>query len=150
MMSAALAFGESDWRAYALRRCRRAGRAEFQWKQEQAKGTFKPDAPVGQAYVVLAMGKMGAFELNYSSDIDIIVFYERELRRWAAIPSHRPSSSSLTQAARALLQEPTADGYVFRVDLRLRPDPGATQVAISVRGRANYYETRARTGSARR
>ena len=83
-------------------------------------------------YIVLAMGKMGAFELNYSSDIDLIVFYDAA---GAGACRRTPTPAALfvrvTQRLVKLLQERTADGYVFRTDLRLRPDPASTAIAIS-------------------
>ncbi len=97
---------------------------------------------VGSGYIVLAMGKMGAFELNYSSDIDLIVFFDPEA---PAIPTDTEPHSLYIRVTRGLvklLQERTADGYVFRVDLRLRPDPASTQVAISVPAGLDYYEHR--------
>jgi glutamate-ammonia-ligase adenylyltransferase len=92
-------------------------------------------------YVVLAMGKMGAFELNYSSDIDLIVFFDPDAP--ALPPEIEPGSMyvRLTRGLVKLLQERTADGYVFRVDLRLRPDPASTQIAISVPAAIDYYES---------
>ena len=98
------------------------------------------DAGTGSGYVVLAMGKQGAFELNYSSDIDLIVLYDPETAPLA--PSQEPSSFfvRLTRRLVGLLQDVTEDGYVFRVDLRLRPDPRATQIAIAYEAAANYYE----------
>ncbi|MGE0764916.1 MAG: bifunctional [glutamine synthetase] adenylyltransferase/[glutamine synthetase]-adenylyl-L-tyrosine phosphorylase [Hyphomicrobiaceae bacterium] len=92
-------------------------------------------------YMVLAMGKHGAGELNYSSDIDLIVFYEPELARLK--PGLEPSAFfvRMTRDLVKLMQERTADGYVFRTDLRLRPDPGATQVAIASDTALNYYES---------
>jgi glutamate-ammonia-ligase adenylyltransferase len=91
-------------------------------------------------YTVLAMGKQGAFELNYSSDIDLIVLYDAEATSLA--PGTEPATFFVRMTKRlvALLQETTEDGYVFRVDLRLRPDPRATQVAISLEAAAIYYE----------
>ena len=89
----------------------------------------------------LALGKHGAGELNYSSDIDISVFFEP-----SALPVP-PGADPLAQAVRvtralsALLQERTAEGYVFRVDLRLRPDPSSTPVAMPVEAALVYYET---------
>jgi glutamate-ammonia-ligase adenylyltransferase len=91
--------------------------------------------------VVLAMGKHGARELNYSSDVDLIVFFDPESR---AIPEHVDAAQFFIQVTRRLarlLQDRTEDGYVLRVDLRLRPDPGSTAVAISLPAAANYYET---------
>ena len=92
-------------------------------------------------YFVIAMGKLGAFELNYSSDIDIIVFYDAE--RAGLKSGVEPSTFfvRLTRDLVRLLQEQTADGYVFRTDLRLRPDPGATQIALSVEAGLTYYES---------
>ena len=95
-----------------------------------------PEADCG--LVVLAMGKMGAGELNYSSDIDLIVFYEPSPR---LSPDTEPGAFyvRLTRGLVKLLQERTADGYVFRVDLRLRPDPASTQIAVSSAAALNYY-----------
>ena len=94
----------------------------------------------GSGYVVLAMGKHGAHELNYSSDIDLVVFYDPETA--ALAPGTEPSTFyvKLTQRLASLLQDVTEDGYVLRVDLRLRPDPRATQVAIAIESAATYYE----------
>ncbi len=101
-----------------------------------------PDAPeTGSGYVVLGMGKLGANELNYSSDIDLIVLFDGEV-----VPA--PDKSELQQhfvrMTRALVKsmdERTGEGYVFRTDLRLRPDPGATPVAISTMAAETYYES---------
>ena len=90
---------------------------------------------------VIAMGKHGAFELNYSSDIDISVFYEPAALPAAPGVEAQALAIQLTQALARLLQERTADGYVFRVDLRLRPDPSATPVAAPVDAALEYYES---------
>jgi glutamate-ammonia-ligase adenylyltransferase len=95
--------------------------------------------------VVLAMGKQGAFELNYSSDIDLIVLFDKD--RLAAAQARDPQELA-TKLARGLvrvLQEPTGEGYVFRVDLRLRPDPGATPPAINLAAGLRYYESLGQT-----
>jgi len=92
-------------------------------------------------YIVLAMGKMGAFELNYSSDIDLIILYDSAA---PALPKDAEPSTlfvRVTQRLVKLLQERTADGYVFRTDLRLRPDPASTAIAISTAAAAAYYES---------
>ncbi len=94
----------------------------------------------GSGYVVLAMGKMGAHELNYSSDIDLIVLYDPAA---AALPPDAEAGAifiRLTRDLIRLLQQRTADGYVFRVDVRLRPDPASTQIAISLPAALDYYE----------
>jgi len=101
-----------------------------------------PDDPeAGSGYIVVAMGKMGAFELNYSSDIDLIVFYDKDS---AALPDGAepaPVFVRVTQRLVKLLQERTGDGYVFRTDLRLRPDPASTAIAISTAAALSYYES---------
>src|SRR6476620_11421957 len=101
----------------------------------------KTKTQAGSGYIVLAMGKMGAFELNYSSDIDLIVLYDPAA---PALPADAEPSMlyvRLTQRLVKLLQERTADGYVFRTDLRLRPDPASTAVAISKAAALSYYES---------
>ena len=90
---------------------------------------------------VIAMGKHGAFELNYSSDIDISVFYEPDALPVAEGVEPQAAAVQLTQRVAQLLQERTGEGYVFRVDLRLRPDPSATPVAMPVDAALEYYET---------
>ena len=96
----------------------------------------------GSGYVVLAMGKMGGYELNFSSDIDLMVFFDRAAP--ALVPDIEPTPFfvQLTRGLVKLLQERTDDGYVFRVDLRLRPDPSSTQIAISTEAALDYYESR--------
>ena len=90
---------------------------------------------------MLALGKQGARELNYSSDIDLIVLYDPAA---ASIPPGTepgPLFARLTRSLARLLQERTSDGYVLRVDLRLRPDPASTPVALSTLSAYDYYET---------
>ncbi|HEY1710869.1 MAG TPA: bifunctional [glutamine synthetase] adenylyltransferase/[glutamine synthetase]-adenylyl-L-tyrosine phosphorylase [Rhizomicrobium sp.] len=106
-------------------------------------GLREPDPAALEAstgLVVLAMGKYGAFELNYSSDIDLIVFYEASRFPFEKRGDPRPAAVDLVRGLVRLLGEVTGDGYVFRVDLRLRPDAGATQVAISTDAAESYYE----------
>src|SRR5258705_8572536 len=95
----------------------------------------------GTGLIVLAMGKMGAFELNYSSDIDLIVFYDEDRFAFARGGEKRTAAVDLVKGLLKLLAEPTSDGYVFRVDLRLRPDAGATQIAIPTVAAELYYES---------
>ena len=90
---------------------------------------------------VIALGKMGAFELNYSSDIDISVFYEPAALPLAEGVEPDAFAARLTQVMAELLQNRTADGYVFRVDLRLRPDPASTAPAVSIEQALEYYES---------
>jgi [glutamine synthetase] adenylyltransferase / [glutamine synthetase]-adenylyl-L-tyrosine phosphorylase len=98
-----------------------------------------PEARSG--YMVIAMGKHGAFELNYSSDIDLIVFYDAAKSRLRDGLELQTFFVRLTRDLVRLMQERTGDGYVFRTDLRLRPDPGATPVALSTDAALQYYES---------
>ncbi|MQT12298.1 bifunctional [glutamine synthetase] adenylyltransferase/[glutamine synthetase]-adenylyl-L-tyrosine phosphorylase [Segnochrobactrum spirostomi] len=101
-----------------------------------------PERPAEEhGYVVLAMGKHGAFELNYSSDIDLIVMYDAERAGLADPDEAGTFFVRLTRRLVRILQDRTADGYVFRTDLRLRPDPGATPLAISLPAALQYYES---------
>ena len=97
---------------------------------------------IGCGYAVVAMGKMGGYELNYSSDIDLMVFFDHTAPALAPDVEPTPFFVRLTRDLVKLLQERTADGYVFRVDLRLRPDPSSTQIAISTEAAVDYYERR--------
>jgi [glutamine synthetase] adenylyltransferase / [glutamine synthetase]-adenylyl-L-tyrosine phosphorylase len=98
----------------------------------------------GCGLFVLAMGKMGAFELNYSSDIDLIIFFDPERAASTAGLETGPLFVRLSRQLIRLLQHRTEHGYVFRVDVRLRPDPASTQIAISVPAALEYYESRGR------
>ncbi|WP_423968116.1 bifunctional [glutamine synthetase] adenylyltransferase/[glutamine synthetase]-adenylyl-L-tyrosine phosphorylase, partial [Bradyrhizobium sp.] len=118
-------------------------------RQEAARGRLSPSDPErpeqDSGLFVLAMGKMGAGELNYSSDIDLIVFFDPAAPTLARDIEPQPFFVRVTQALARLLQQQTGDGYVFRVDLRLRPDPSSTQVAISTDAALHYYEREGRT-----
>ncbi|SFB64503.1 glutamate-ammonia-ligase adenylyltransferase [Rhizobium sp. NFR07] len=96
----------------------------------------------GSGLIVLGMGKLGGRELNYSSDIDIVVFYDPES---GVLDDPLDASETYGRMMRRLiriLQDRTADGYVFRTDLRLRPDPGSTPLAVSLDAALIYYEGR--------
>ncbi len=92
-------------------------------------------------YILLAMGKLGAGELNYSSDIDLIALFDREKARYTGRRSVQDCFVRITHGLVRLLQDRTADGYVFRVDLRLRPDPASTPPALSLSAAEAYYES---------
>jgi [glutamine synthetase] adenylyltransferase / [glutamine synthetase]-adenylyl-L-tyrosine phosphorylase len=113
---------------------------------EAARKAGMPETPpesleANSGLIVLAMGKHGAFELNYSSDIDLVVFYEEEKFPFHRSGDKRGAAVEIVKGLVKLLAETTADGYVFRVDLRLRPDAGATQIAISTESAELYYES---------
>jgi len=99
------------------------------------------ELPARSGLAILAMGKHGGRELNYSSDIDLVAFYEPSRLALAKTISENRFFVTLVQDLVSVLQTPTEDGHVFRVDLRLRPDPGATQIAISMPAAVLYYET---------
>lgn len=101
-----------------------------------------PDKPEeNSGLIVLAMGKHGANELNYSSDIDLIVLYDPMIAPMAGGAEAPVEFVRLTRRLVKIMQDRTADGYVFRTDLRLRPDPGATPLAMSVPAALVYYES---------
>lgn len=113
----------------------------FALDEARRQGKWLGGGPADCGLALLAMGKYGAHELNYSSDIDLIALYEPEA---GGLPEGGEPSVFWVRIVRqivALLQERTADGYVFRVDLRLRPDPGATAVALSLPAALLYYES---------
>jgi glutamate-ammonia-ligase adenylyltransferase len=124
--------------AHALRA--RMASGELAW-------TLGPGAPATPAlgrdagYIVLGMGKLGGRDLNYSSDIDLIVLFDTEAIRYTGRRDPHDCFIRVTRDVVKLLQERTADGYVFRVDLQLRPDPGATPLAISVDAAEIYYQS---------
>ena len=99
------------------------------------------DPEAGCAFFILAMGKLGAGELNYSSDIDLILLYDSAT---APVRARDGAQAFFVRLARELvriLDERTGDGYVFRTDLRLRPDPRSTPLAMSVAAALTYYES---------
>jgi glutamate-ammonia-ligase adenylyltransferase len=95
--------------------------------------------------VVLAMGKMGARELNYSSDIDLIVLFDETRHDPENYGEVRASFIRITQRMVKLLSAVTGGGYVFRTDLRLRPDPSSTPVCMAMEPAERYYESLGRT-----
>ncbi len=94
----------------------------------------------GCGIVILALGKQGSCELNYSSDIDIVAFFDPASPGLPETAAPAPIFVRLIQNLARMLQERTAEGYGLRVDLRLRPDPGSTAVAIGLPSAFAYYE----------
>ena len=101
--------------------------------------------PADTGLFVLAMGKMGAQELNYSSDIDLICFFDETRFPVDDFFEARAALIKATRVATALLNDITSEGYVFRTDLRLRPDPAVTPVCMGVEAAERYYESLGRT-----
>ncbi|MCC0079195.1 MAG: glutamine-synthetase adenylyltransferase [Rhodobacter sp.] len=107
-------------------------------------GAQPGDEETGAGMVAFAMGKMGAFELNYSSDIDLICLFDQD-RFGTDWHDARQAFIRATRKMAAMLNDHTADGYVFRTDLRLRPDASVTPVCISMEAAERYYESLGRT-----
>jgi glutamate-ammonia-ligase adenylyltransferase len=104
-----------------------------------------PSAPDrGSGFTVLAMGKLGARELNFSSDIDLILIYERGTHPYTA-DGDGATFARLARDLVSLMQQRDANGYVFRTDLRLRPDPASTPLALALDSALAYYESTAHT-----
>ena len=107
-------------------------------------GATQDDIASAGGMVVLAMGKMGAHELNYSSDIDLICLFDQD-RYGDDWQDARAAFIRVTRKMTALLSDITADGYVFRTDLRLRPDASVMPVCLSMAAAETYYEAQGRT-----
>jgi glutamate-ammonia-ligase adenylyltransferase len=94
-------------------------------------------------FVALALGKLGALELNYSSDIDLVLLYDEKSPVYSG--QVQATMARLARDLATLLMQRDEYGYVFRVDLRLRPDPGATPPVISLGAALAYFESHGRT-----
>jgi glutamate-ammonia-ligase adenylyltransferase len=101
-----------------------------------------PDAE-NRGFVVLALGKHGSRELNYSSDIDPILLYDPRTLPHGEREDPADAAVRIGRRASELLNARDGDGYVFRVDLRLRPSPEATPIALPVEAAIGYYESTA-------
>ncbi len=100
-----------------------------------------PDQPeIGCGFAALAMGKLGAGELNYSSDIDLVLLHDPCA---GVYRGDQPGAffSRLSRNLVLLLDARDSDGYVFRTDLRLRPDPAATPPCVQLEAAITYYES---------
>lgn len=100
----------------------------------------RADPATACGFTVLGMGKLGARELNYSSDIDVILIHDPA----AEVYRGEMPVAFYTRMARGLvtlMEARDSDGYVFRTDLRLRPDPAATPPCIALPAAIAYYES---------
>ena len=96
-----------------------------------------------EGIAVIALGKLGSCELNYSSDVDLLLLFDP-----VALPRRERDDvgEAAVRIARRMieiLQQRTADGYVARVDLRLRPSPEVTPIALPVNAAISHYESSA-------
>ncbi|WP_204114034.1 glutamine-synthetase adenylyltransferase [Shimia biformata] len=108
-------------------------------------GATEDDIVTAGGMVSIAMGKMGAHELNYSSDIDLICLFDESRFDAADYHDARASFVRATRRMAAMLSDLTGEGYVFRTDLRLRPDPAVTPVCMAMEAAERYYESLGRT-----
>ncbi len=90
-------------------------------------------------FVVLALGKLGGEDLNYSSDIDVAYSYETDQVAESSVPANEFFTRLATAISRAI-GDTTEDGHVFRVDLRLRPEGGSGPIVNTVANALMYYE----------
>src|SRR5215831_13498178 len=95
-------------------------------------------------FVVMAMGKLGGEELNFSSDVDVCYFYSTDAGAAGEASLHH-YYAELSRRVSAALEQLTADGMVFRVDLRLRPEGRNGPLCNSIAAAETYYETFGRT-----
>jgi [glutamine synthetase] adenylyltransferase / [glutamine synthetase]-adenylyl-L-tyrosine phosphorylase len=116
----------------ALREAERTGRITLQ-------AAFT--RPERSGVSILAMGKHGAHELNYSSDIDLIVLFDPNTTPVEAPREPLDEVVRIIKTLVKVLHEQTGGGYVFRTDLRLRPDPASTPIAVPIERAIGYYQT---------
>jgi len=117
----------------------------YEIKRGKLPGQGPDDVASAAGMVVLAMGKMGAGELNYSSDIDLICLFDETRYDPGDFYEARSALVRATRKMAATLSDLTGEGYVFRTDLRLRPDPSVTPVCLSMEAAERYYESLGRT-----
>ena len=120
---------------------------QYLFRQAAQRGkikNFEADLS-GCGWTVLALGKLGAGELNFSSDIDLIMLHDTHHAPFDNRDAVQPFFVAMTRDLIRLLGSATSDGIGWRVDLRLRPDPGATAVSIDLTAAISYYESIART-----
>ena len=114
-------------------------------RRKKLPGQTEDDIATAGGMVTLAMGKMGAHELNYSSDIDLICLFDETRFDPDDFYDARSSFVRATRKMSAMLNDLTGEGYVFRTDLRLRPDPAVTPVCLAMEAAERYYESLGRT-----
>ncbi len=112
---------------------------------DRLPGQGQDDKAQAAGLTILAMGKMGAHELNFSSDIDLISLFDDGRYDAADLADARAVLIRVTRGLTGMLSDLTSDGYVFRTDLRLRPDPSVTPVCLWMAAAESYYESVGRT-----
>ncbi len=128
------------WSSFADAVIGAATRAALRGLQRSGFTPADPARPEeGSGLAVIAMGKLGAMELNFSSDIDLVILFDSDGAAFGG--EARKLGVAAAKAIVKLLNDQTADGYVFRTDLRLRPDPGVSAAAVSVNAAEAYYQS---------
>ncbi|MEO0412646.1 MAG: bifunctional [glutamine synthetase] adenylyltransferase/[glutamine synthetase]-adenylyl-L-tyrosine phosphorylase [Pseudomonadota bacterium] len=119
----------------------------YELAQLTAKGRLPCDAadPAQCGIGVLGLGKLGGRELNYSSDIDVVCYYDPELFAYEGPKDKKSAAVQLMRNVFGHISARTAEGFVFRVDLRLRPDPSSTPIVMTLDAAENYYQTKGLT-----
>ena len=118
----------------------------YQWHCVQWGTPMGAESRVPQQLVVIGMGKLGAHELNFSSDVDLIFAYpeEGETEGGARQIANQEFFIRLGQRLNAMLEATTAHGFVFRVDMRLRPFGESSALALSFDATEDYYQVHGR------
>ncbi|HKQ29676.1 MAG TPA: bifunctional [glutamate--ammonia ligase]-adenylyl-L-tyrosine phosphorylase/[glutamate--ammonia-ligase] adenylyltransferase, partial [Burkholderiales bacterium] len=115
------------------------------WAVEQSGAPMDESASREAGFVVLGMGKLGGRELNFSSDVDLIFAYSEDGEtRGARRVSNQEFFLALGQSLIDVLADVTADGFVFRVDMRLRPNGASGPLVLSFDATEQYYQTHGR------
>jgi glutamate-ammonia-ligase adenylyltransferase len=96
-----------------------------------------------RGFAIVALGKHGSRELNYSSDVDLLFLFDPATLPLKPREEPQQAAIRIGQRVTELIQKRTGDGYVFRVDLRLRPSPEVTPIALPVDAAISYYESSA-------
>jgi len=101
-----------------------------------------PDAEA-RGFAVIAMGKLGSGELNYSSDVDLLLIFDPDTLPKRGRDDPGEAAVRIGRRLIEILQKRTEDGYVERVDLRLRPSPEVTPIALPINAAISHYESSA-------
>jgi len=128
--------GISDLAEAAVAAALRAAHAELQPRF----GTPRTSSGEAAQFLVVGMGKLGGRELNVSSDIDLVFVYDEDGDTDGAVPlSNRDYFARMVRAVVPLLSDVTADGFVFRVDTRLRPNGDSGPPVVSLAMLEEYF-----------
>lgn len=123
----------------ALQKCYEIGENELTSRFGAPQAELSNGEKTRSTFVVIGMGKFGGYELNFSSDIDVMFIYSRDGETSQGV-ENRQYFNKLSEFIINGLSELTAEGYVFRVDARLRPESSAGSIARSIDSYEAYYE----------